>query len=87
MEDSIENSLQVSPDVNNPSIPRLYTNWVVGGHSFSDVFLLLSTNGNPTLVVNMPPMIAKKLHSLLGDIITGYEAKIGEIKTIEDAKL
>lgn len=52
--------------IGNPNLPRLYTNYIIGGHGFSDVFLVTSMNGHPNLVINMPPKVAKQLREMLG---------------------
>jgi hypothetical protein len=70
---------EVSADITNPALPRIYTNWIVGGHSIFDVYLLLTQNGHPITIVNMPIGVAKQLHGMLGDIIKGFEKKQKEI--------
>lgn len=60
--------------LHDPTIPKLYANTFAAGYSPSDVYMVLSQNGEPVAVVNMSFTTAKSLQQALGATISRLEA-------------
>jgi hypothetical protein len=68
-----------------PAYPTLYINGFSAGTSFSDVFVLAQTAGNPSALLLMSFTTAKTLARQLGDLLSDLEKATGQnILTMDD---
>lgn len=59
----------------SPQLTKLWANGFTGGHTYTDVYIIGTSNFAPSFVINMPLSNAKQLHNLLGGLIEVYEKR------------
>ncbi|MEM1003203.1 MAG: hypothetical protein AAGH46_11190 [Bacteroidota bacterium] len=84
MEDNVAQFQKIAEQAFNES-PNLYANGFINGVGVSDGYVIFQTNGNSTLVVNMPLSMAKTLGTSLLEMVTQYEKQTNQnIPTMEE---
>ena len=67
----------VEKAINNPEIPKLYTNGFITATGNGDALIVLQQNGNPIATLNLSYTMAKTLTLRLGHLVKDLENKTG----------
>jgi hypothetical protein len=79
------NQALIQMAIQNPNIPRVYANGTAMAMTSTDIAIILSTGGHPTMVVDLAYSTAKGLAQDLTNLIKTYEAATGvSVKTLAE---
>jgi len=78
-DDKVDTDKVLNAALDDPSVPKVYTNSFGVGLTNADVFILFQKFGpRPVAVVNLSYTLAKTLAQRLGALVAEFEANIGK---------